>query len=468
MHSHSEPWRLRHAGHGPSFAYQGITTEVFGEVVSPGPIGGKMQGGLIEDESVPQEAHERCRTLGGCLDFMQSRGSSANFASYVGSGGVRAYVMGYVDRAPTAEELDQMKGLIRQAMREGAVGISSGMSYVPNIYMSTDELAALVKEAAASGGIYATHARTMNGTDPAAVREAIEIGRKAGADVHFHHLNSTAGPKAGEFLAIIDSARSSGINVTGNSYTYTWGITGLSSYIPAWAQEGGRQAMLKRLADPSDRRRIAKGFVSEPPYLANIGWHRIRLGVRDKAVNGKLVSEVAAERRQAPEEVFMDVVLAAKGEGMVIDWNNEEDTLRQVLQKPYVVAGTDGSALALDWQDLPPLVHPRHMGTIPRWLGTYVRDEKMMSWEEAVRRLAALPFETLNISNRGTLRVGNFADVVIFDPKTIDGRATFEQPNQYAVGMRYVLVNGVPVVKDGKYTGALPGRAVRGAGYQKS
>jgi N-acyl-D-amino-acid deacylase len=197
MHSHSEPWRLRHAGHGPSFAYQGITTEVFGEVGSPGPFGGKMQGGLIEDESVPQEAHERCRTLGGCLDFMHSRGSSANFASYVGSGGVRAYVMGYVDRASTAEALDQMKALVRQATREGAVGVSSGMSYVPNIYMSTDELAALVKEAAVFGGIYATHARTMNGTDPNAVREAIEIGRKAGADVHFHHLNSTAGPKAG-------------------------------------------------------------------------------------------------------------------------------------------------------------------------------------------------------------------------------------------------------------------------------
>ncbi|MBI4475608.1 MAG: amidohydrolase family protein [Acidobacteria bacterium] len=468
MHAHSDPWRLRHAGHGPSFAYQGITTEVFGEYGSPGPFGGKMQGGLIEDESIPKEARDRCRTLGGCLDFMESQGSSANFASYVGSGAVRAYVMGYVDRAPTTEELDQMRAVVRQAMHEGAIGVSSGMSYVPNIYMSTDELAALVREAAGFGGIYATHARTMNGTDPNAVREAIDVGRKAGADVHFHHLNSTAGPKAGEFLAIIDSARSGGMNVTGNSYTYTWGITPLSAYIPAWAQEGGRQAMLKRLADPSDRQRIAKGFVSEPPYLANVGWHHVRLGVSDKAVNGKLVSEVAADRRQSPEEVFMDVVLAAKGEGIVIDWNNEEETLRQVLQKPYVAAGTDGSALALDWQDLPPLIHPRHMGTIPRWLGTYVRDEKMRSWEEAVRRLAALPFEILKIPHRGTLRVGNFADVVIFDSKTIDGRATFEQPNHYAVGMRYVLVNGVPVVKDGKYTAALPGRALRGAGYQKS
>lgn len=468
MHTHSDPWRLRHGGHGPSFAYQGITTEVFGETGSPGPFGGKMQGGLIEDERVPQKARDRCRTLGGCLEFLDSQGSSANFASYVGSGAVRAYVMGYEDREPTPEELDEMRALVRQAMLEGAVGVSSGMSYVPNIYMTTDEMAALVKEAAAFDGIYATHARTMNGTDPEAIREAIEIGRKAGADVHFHHLNSTSGPNAGEFLPIIESARANGMNVTGNAYTYTWGITGLSSYIPAWAQEGGREAMLKRLASPSDRQQIAKGFVSEPPYLANVGWHHVRLGVRDPEVNGKLVSEVAAERGQPPEDVFMDVVLAAEGEGMVIDWNNEEETLRMVLQQPYVTAGTDGSALGLDWEDLPPLIHPRHMGTIPRWLGTYVRDEQMMSWEEAVRRLAALPFEILKIQDRGTLRAGNFADVVIFDPQTIDGRATFEDPSHYASGMRHVLVNGVAVVKDGEYTGDLPGRALRGQGYGKS
>jgi N-acyl-D-amino-acid deacylase len=361
-----------------------------------------------------------------------------------------------------------MKALIRQAMEDGAVGVSSGMSYVPNIYMTTDELVALVKEAASLGGIYSTHARTMNGTDPNAIREAIEVGEKAGAAVHFHHLNSTSSTRAPEFLAIIEEARSRGLNVTGNAYTYTWGITGLSSYIPAWAQAGGREAMLKRLRDPAQRTRIARGFVSEPPYLANIGWHHVRLGVRDKDINGKLVSEVAAMRKKSPEEVFMDVVLEQKGEGMVIDWNNEEDTLRLVLQKPYVAAGTDGSALGLDWQDLPPLIHPRHMGTIPRWLGTYVREEQMMSYEEAVRRLAALPFEILKIPNRGTLRAGNLADAVIFDPKTIDGRATFEDPSHYAVGVRHVFVNGVAVVKDGQYTGALPGRALRGQGFRKS
>ncbi len=460
MHSHSESGRLGHQGHGPSFALQGITTEVYGETTSFGPLGGKM-------ERTPSEARGKWTTLGGFLDFMDKQGMAANVASYVGSGGVRAYVMGYESRAPTAAELTRMRALVRQAMQEGAVGVSSGMSYVPNIYMSTDELVALVKEAAAFGGIYATHARTMNGTDPNAIREAIEVGEKSGAAVHFFHLNSTSSTRADEFLAIIEEARARGLRVTGDSYTYTWGITGLSSYIPAWAQEGGRNAMLKRLRNPAERKRIAQGFVSEPPYLANIGWHHIRLGVRDKQINGKLVSEVAALRGKPAEDVFMDVVLEQEGQGMVIDWNNEEATLRKVLVKPYVAGGTDGGTLGLDWENLPPLIHPRHMGTFPRWLGTYVREEKLLTWEEAVRKLAALPAQVLKLPHRGTLKEGNFADVVVFDPTTLDGRATFEEPFRYAVGMKHVLVNGVSVVKDGTYTGGRPGRALRGSGYQK-
>ncbi|HET7294132.1 MAG TPA: D-aminoacylase [Vicinamibacteria bacterium] len=467
MHSHSESGRLTHKGHGPSFALQGITTEVYGEVISPGPLGGKMEAALIEEEGIPAEARDKFKTLGGFLDFMDAQGAAANVASYVGSGGVRAYVMGYVSRAPTPAELAEMKALVRRAMEEGALGVSSGMSYVPNIYMSTEELVALVREAAALGGIYGTHARTMNGTDPNAIREAIEVGEKAGAGVHFFHLNSTASTRAAEFLAIIEEARRRGLDVTGDAYTYTWGITGLSAYIPAWAQAGGREAMLERLRDPAERQRIAKGFVDEPPYLANIGWHHVRLGVRDKEANGKLVSEVAAMRGKPPEEVFMDVVLEQKGEGMVIDWNNEEQTLRQVLVRPYVTGGTDGGTLGLDWENLPPLVHPRHLGTFPRWLGTYVREEKLMSWEQAVRQLAGLPAEILKLDHRGALKEGNFADVVVFDPRTVDGRATFEDPFHYAVGVRHVLVNGVQVVKDGEYTGALPGRALRGPGHRK-
>ncbi|MDX1481633.1 MAG: amidohydrolase family protein, partial [Woeseiaceae bacterium] len=377
-------------------------------------------------------------------------------------------VMGYEDRPPTDEELEQMKSLVRKAMAEGALGISAGMSYVPNIYMSTEELAALVAESGALGGIFANHARTMNGTDPQAITEALEIGEIADTPVHFFHLNSTSSTRADEFLAIIDAARERGMRVTGDSYTYTWGITGLSAYIPAWAQEGGTGAMLARLRDPEERKRIAADFVTEPPYLANIGWHRVRLGVDDPEVNGKLVSEVATLWETAPEDVFMDVVLQQEGRGIVIEWNNEEDTLRQVLDQPYVAGGTDGSAIDLDSENLPPLIHPRHLGTMPRLLGTYVRDEKLLTWEEAIRKLSGLPAEILGLQDRGTLEVGNFADVVVFDPRRIDGKATFTDPFQYAVGMRYVLVNGEPVIDDGRYTGALPGRALRGRGYAPS
>jgi N-acyl-D-amino-acid deacylase len=457
MHSHSETSRLT-AGHGPSFSLQGITTEIYGETSSMGPLGGKREG-------APAEGAGNWETLGEFLDYLEAKGVAANFGSYVGSGSVRAIVMGYEDRPPTVGELEQMKQLIREAMAEGALGVSSGMSYVPNIYMSTDELVELVREAGAAGGIYATHARTMNGTDPDAIREAVAVAEQAEVPLHFFHLNSTSSTAADTFLQIIRNARGRGIPITGDSYTFTWGITGLASYLPAWAQEGGRQAMLARLRDPEQRRRIAAGFVTEPPYLANIGWHHVRLGVADPEVNGRLVSEVAEMRSQPPEEVFMDVVLRQQGRGMVIDWNNEEETLRQVLVEPYVTGGTDGSALDLESDDLPPLVHPRHLATFTRWLGTYVRDENLLDWEEAIRKLAGLPAEVLGLQDRGVLAAGKFADVVVFDPDSIRGVATFEDPFHYSVGIQYVFVNGTAVVQNGEATEALPGRALRGPGY---
>ena len=460
MHSHSETFRLLNEGHGPSMAYQGFTTEVYGETTSMGPLGGKRETDL------PEELQGKWTSLGEFLDFMESQGSSSNFLSYVGSGGVRANVMGYEDRPPTEDELEEMQEVVREAMRDGAFGISAGLSYVPNIYMETDELVALVQASAELGGLYANHARTMNGTDPGAITEAVEVAEKAGSALHFFHLNSLSSTRADEFLALIDEARDRGVRISGDTYTYTWGITGLSSYIPAWAQEGGRAAMLDRLRDPEMRARIADDFVDEEPYLANIGWHRIRLGVDDPEVNGKLVEEVSEMRQEPPEDVFMDVVLEQEGRGIVIDWNNEEETLREVMLQPYVAGGTDGSALDLDTENLPPLVHPRHLGTVPRWLGTYVRDEGIMSWEEAIRKLAGLPAEILGIEDRGTLEEGHFADLVVFDPETIDGRATFPDPFHYSVGMEYVFVNGVAVVSEGEYTGELPGRALRGPSYE--
>ena len=459
MHSHSETFRLLNGGQGPSFAFQGFTTEIYGETVSMGPLGGQRRNEL------PDELLGKWESFGEFLDYMEEVGISINVASYVGSGGIRANVMGYDDRPPTLDELEQMLELVRKSMREGALGVSAGMSYVPNIYMTSAELTSIVRAAANMGGIFANHARTMNGTDPDAIREAIAIGEQAGAAIHFFHLNSTSSTEADTFLAIIDEARERGLKVTGDSYTYTWGITGLRAYIPAWAQAGGVDAMLERLRDPVARERIAAGFVTEPPYLANIGWHHIRLGVDNPDINGKLVSEVARLTEQAPEEVFMDVVLEQEGRGIVIDWNNEEDTLRQVLAQPYVAVGTDGSALDLDSENLPPLVHPRHIGTIPRLLGTYVREQGLLTWEEAIRKLTTLPADILGLEDRGTLAEGYLADIVIFDPESIRDMATFEDPFHYPIGMRYVFVNGTAVVDEGEYTRALPGRALRGPAY---
>ena len=459
MHSHSETYRLLNGGHGPSFALQGFTTEIYGETESMGPIGG------LQLNELPDELLGKWESFGGFLDYMEEVGISINVASYVGSGGLRAMAMGYDDRPPTDDELEQILELVRQSMREGALGVSAGMSYVPNVYMTTDELATIVAAGADMGGIFANHARTMNGTDSDAIREAIAVGEQAGAAIHFFHLNSTSSTEADAFLAIIDEARERGIKVTGDSYTYTWGITGLRDYIPAWAHDGGLEKMLERLRDPVERERIAATFTTEPPYFANIGWHHIRLGVDNPEVNGKLVSEVASLTERAPEEVFMDVVLDQEGRGIVIDWNNEEDTLRQVLSQPYVAGGTDGSALDLDSENLPPLVHPRHIGTIPRLFGTYVREQGLLTWEEAVRKLTSLPADILGLADRGALQAGYVADIVVFDPESIKDMATFEDPFHYPTGMRFVFVNGTAVVDEGEYTRALPGRALRGPAY---
>ena len=460
LHSHSEYDRLQNGG-GPSFALQGISTEIYGEDRSMGPQGGKLE----PDHTVPGLAMP-WTTLGGFLDTLEHRGTAANFGSYLGTGTLRAYVMGYDNRPPTAAELDSMRSIVRQAMAEGALGISSGLSYVPNIYASTGELIALAKEAAAAGGIYASHIRTINGKDPNAVREAITIADSARIPVHLFHLNSVASINAKAFLAIMDSARARGVKITGDAYTYTWGITGLADYLPSWVLAGGTDSALARLANRSLRKRISWGFQHEEPFYALVGWDKVRLGVEDKSINAKLVSEVAKARNVSGDDAYMDVVLAAKGTGLLIDWNNDEATLREVLKAPYVAGGTDGMAIDLATEKWP-LLHPRLLGTFPRWLGRYVREEHLMSLEEAVRRLTSLPASITGLSDRGTLAPGKKADVVVFDPATIIDRATFEDPNHYSEGVTWLLVNGVPVVADGKPTAARPGRALRGKGYHK-
>lgn len=462
MHSHSDRTRLVDP-RGPSHSLQGVTTEVWGEDSSMGPLGGQQQPA----DEWQVGATPSWKTLGEFLDVVAAKGSAANFCSFVGSGSIRAYVVGYANRPATPAEIEQQTRLVREALRQGAMGVSSGLSYAPNIYMSRDELTTLAREAGKVGAIYATHARTINGQDPEAIREAIAIAEQAGTRLHFFHLNSIASWSAPTFLPIIEQARKRGLHVTADAYPYTWGITGLGDYLPSWALAGGAEAMLARLRDPQERRRIRKGFTTDPPYYATIGWQNVRLGVRDPQVNGKLVTEVAALRKVSADDAYMDVVLEQRGQGLIIDLNNREDTLREVMRQPYVAVGTDAVALSLDAADpLVPLLHPRILGTFPRWLGTYVRTERLMSWEEAIRRMTSVPASTLGLRDRGTLGVGMFADIVVFDPRTIAGRATFEDPNHYSEGVRYLFVNGQRVVADGRPTDALPGRALRGPGYE--
>jgi N-acyl-D-amino-acid deacylase len=333
--------------------------------------------------------------------------------------------------------------------------------------MSTEELTALAKEAGYAGGIYASHVRTINGHDPNAAREAIQIGEGAGVPIHFFHLNSVASTSATEFLKIIHEAQQRGIRVTADAYPYTWGITWLASYLPTWAQAGGTEAMLARLRDPEERKRIAYGFRNDPPYYARIGWDNVRVGVDDLLINGKLVSEVAAMRHRSADDTYMDIVLEHHGHGIVIDKNNEEETLQQVIRESYVAVGTDGWAVDLDAKNgfMAQLPHPRMLATFTKWLARYVREQHLMSWEEAIRRMTALPASVLGLTDRGTLGEGKIADIVVFDPRTVLDRATFPDPKHYSEGILYLFVNGQAVVREGNITGALPGRALRGRGY---
>ena len=461
MHNHSDMVRLAN-GRGPSYSLQGVTTEVFGEDMSMGPLGGKRQ-----PPALPPGIKPDWKTLGEFLDRLERQGSAANFCSFVGSGAIRAVAVGYDNRAATPAEIEEEKKLVREAMAEGAMGLSSGLSYAPNIYMSTEELTTLAKEAGAVGGIYASHVRTINGYDPNAIREAIQIGEGAGVPVHLFHWNSVASTSAPEFLKIIHEAQQRGVRVTGDAYPYTWGITWLASYLPTWAQAGGTEAMLARLRDPEQRKLIAHGFQNDPPFYARIGWENVRVGVDDPLINGKLVTEVAAMRHVSADDAYMDVVLEQHGQGIVIDKNNEEDTLLQVIREPYVAVGTDGWAVDLDDKNgfMAQLPHPRMMATFTKWLARYVREQHLMSREEAVRRMTSLPASILGLADRGVLAEGKAADIVVFDPEKIMDRATFPDPKHYSEGILYLYVNGQAVVREGKITGALPGRALRGRGY---
>jgi N-acyl-D-amino-acid deacylase len=452
MHAHSE-YGLIVDPRALSKITQGVTSEVLGEHLSAGPVLGPAE----DDAMMVSDPIKRdWTTIAGFYARLEKQGIGLNVLSYVGSGQVRASVIGYEKRAATPAELDQMKRLVAEAMEQGAFGLSSGLVYVPNAYASTDELIELAKVAASYGGIYVTHLR--GGFD--GLREGIRIARDARLPMEIHHINSTSARDVAAFVREIEEARQNGVDITANAYPYTAGWTYLRSLLPAWALEGGIQAMLARLKRPKDRARIVAELREEaarqPPLDPGVGqtrWERV-------FVDGVTIHELAKRRGTSPEDALVDLLIERKGEGFQISFGNTEAFLREALRQPWVDIGSDGSALAAGLRSPFGWPHPRSFGTHPRVLAKYVR-EGLFSLEEAIRKMTALPASRLGLRDRGLVKPGMKADLVVFDPATIRDLATFDQPEQYAEGIAWVLVNGVTVVEEGKPTGKRPGRVLR-------
>ena len=473
MLSHSEE-SLIEDPRSQSEIRQGVTLEVFGEM-SAGPLNAcmkqewrELQGDIKFDITWD--------TLGQYLAFLEQRGIAPNFASFVGAPTVRDYVMGQVNRAPTPAELDQMKALVRQAMQEGALGVTTALIYAPAAFAGTDELIELSKVAAQYGGIYTAHLRSEGDRLLEALDETIRIAREAKIPVEIYHLKAAGEanwPRMKEALARIDAARREGLQVSADMYTYTAGATGFDAAMPPWVQEGGVKAWIERLKDPAIRTRVIAEMRQpardwESLYLAAGSAERVLLlGFKSdelKPLTGKTLAEAARQRGTSPEDTIIDLIVADGTRIEVAYFLMSEDNLRLQIAQPWVSFGSDAGSSAPEGVFLKSNPHPRAYGNFARLLGHYVREEHVLSLAEAIRRLTLLPSSNLHLDRRGALRRDYFADIVVFDPATIADHATYDAPRQYATGMKYVLVNGVVVLRDGEHTGALPGRIVRGPG----
>ena len=462
-------------GRSQSDIRQGVTLEVFGEGWSMGPLNETMKA----DEKAGQSHIQydiAWTTLGEYLEHLAERGISTNVASFVGATTVRIHELGYEDRAPTSEELGRMRDLVRQAMEEGALGVGSSLIYAPAFYASTDELIELAKVAAAYDGLYISHLRSEGNRLLEAVGELITIAREADIRAEIYHLKAAGEPNWDKLDAVIDTieaVRAEGLDVTADMYTYTAGATGLDAAMPPWVQEGGFEAWRSRLQDDSTRARVAQEMQTPTDEWENFftaaGPEKMLLvGFRKEALRpltGKTLAEVAAERGTTPAETAMDLVVEDSSRVGTVYFLMNEDNVRRQIALPWVSFGSDAESSAPEGVFLKSNPHPRAYGTFARLLGQYVRDEGIIPLEEAIRRLTTLPAANLKIQRRGALQPGYFADVVVFDPARIQDHATFAEPHQYATGVEHVLVNGVPVLRDGEHTGATPGRVVRGPGW---
>ena len=459
MHSHSE-FGLALDGRGLSKVTQGITTEVMGEHLSAGPV----LGPAVDDPMMVTPPVKRSwTTLGGFFSYLQKKGVGLNVASYVGAGQVRASAMGYQNRQPTPAEMDRIKQLIRQGMEEGAFGLSNGLSYVPNMFFDTAQLIELCKVAAGYGGIFTIHIRNVAPGDPRdkGLKEAIEIAKGANIPVEIFHLGASAGMDPDSFIRDVQQARADGVDITGNSYPYETGWTYLTQSLPAWAQEGDSAAIVARLQKRDTRARILT-------EMKDRDFSGLKVASVNPDFDGKLLPQIATEMKVSPSEALLNILVKMKGEGFQIGMptGKRAEIVTRMLNNPWMDIGSDGIALPAGVRTSFGSPHPRSFGSHTRLLSKYVREDHVFTVEEAVRKMTSLPANRLGLSDRGVLREGMKADVVVFDPATVKDTATYEKPDQYSQGIAWVLVNGQAVVADGKPTNALPGRVLRGPGYK--
>ncbi|HEV2284850.1 MAG TPA: D-aminoacylase [Steroidobacteraceae bacterium] len=474
MMGHSEE-SLLVDGRGVSALEQGVTLDVFTEL-SMGPLTPEMARAMQARQG-DVKYDVTWSTLGQYLDQLERRGISPNVASFVGEGEVRVNVLGEGDVQPTAAQLEAMRTLVRQAMEQGALGLTTMLIYAPNHYAKTPELMALARESARCGGMYTAHMRSEGDHIEEAVQETIDIARDSGAPAEIHHFKFIGRDNWGKrdkVVAMITAARAAGIRITADMYTYTAGGTSLDASLPPWAHAGGPEALVKRLRDPAERARVIAAMQEPHPkdwenlYMQSGASGMLVLAARIPAVKaliGKTIAEIALERHESPEDAIVDLVIEDDaGVGAAYTIISEENIERQIVL-PWVSSGSDAESSAPEGVFLLSSTHPRAYGTFARLFAKYVREERLLSVQEAVRKLTSLPADVLSLSGRGRLRAGNYADVVVFDPAKIQDHATYRRPMQYATGVSDVFINGQLALRDGAPTGAHSGRVLRGRAW---
>ena len=467
-------------GRSESDIMQGVTLEVFGEGWSMGPLNKNLKKELqLPTEQGDIKYDIDWNTLDEYLQSLVRRGISPNVASFIGATTVRINHIGYENRAPTAEELTSMKQMVKEAMEDGALGVGSSLIYAPAFYSSTEELIELSKVASEYNGLYISHMRSEGNRLLQGVDELITIANEADIRAEIYHLKMSGKEnwnKYDEVVKKIDSARTSGLSITTNMYTYIAGATGLDASMPPWVQEGGYEKWAERLQDSKIRRRVLKEMTNPTDEWENLMYsagtpdNLLLVGFKNDSLRhytGKTLTQVAKIHGKSPEETAMDLVIADGSRVGTVYFLMSEENIKKQVALPYMSFGSDASSLSPEGVFLNSSTHPRAYGNFSRLLGKYVRDEQIISIEEAVRKLTSLPASNLKIKKRGSLSKGYFADLAIFNPETIQDHATFAKPHQLSTGMIHVFVNGEQVLKNGKHTGAKPGRVVRGPGYKK-